>query len=128
MTMRRPSWLIGNKTRFDMPESPPVDGARMQARINSVRRSFRRRLTDQIEDVFDAACLSGDLETAEALLAAHACAAARRSPLPGPERRIAAGQQARLEDILAQRRQACSRSGHESGSHPMAFTGSASLA
>jgi hypothetical protein len=31
-------------------------------------RTYRRRLNDGIEDVFDRACLGGDLETARALL------------------------------------------------------------
>lgn len=49
-------------------EPPPIDD-RLSARLNSLRQSFRRRLSDQVEAVFQEACLSGDLATAADLLA-----------------------------------------------------------
>lgn len=101
--MRGPSWLIGKSTRFAEPETPP-DPARLRARIDGVARSFRRRLTDRIEDLFEEACLSGDLETAEALLGAHATASARGAAGRGRDRRQSAQTLARLHDTLRLRR------------------------
>lgn len=48
-------------------EPSPIDD-RLSVRLNSLRQSFRRRLSDQIEAVFQEACLSGDIATAEDLL------------------------------------------------------------
>lgn len=48
-------------------EPPPIDD-RLSVRLNSLRQSFRRRLSDQIEAVFQEACQSGDLATAADLL------------------------------------------------------------
>lgn len=50
-------------------EPPPIDD-RLSARLNSLRRSFRRGLSHQIEAVFQEACLAGDLATAADLLVA----------------------------------------------------------
>ncbi len=101
--MRGPSWLVGKSTRFAEPESQP-DPARLKARLDSVGRSFRRRLTDRIEDLFEEACLSGDLDTAEALLRAHATATARGVAERGRDRRDSAQTLARLHDTLRLRR------------------------
>ena len=65
--MRAPSWLIGSKAALAEPETPKIDDERLKARLNAVRRSFRRRLTDRIEDLFEEACLSGDIATADDL-------------------------------------------------------------
>jgi hypothetical protein len=94
---------VGKSTRFAEPETPP-DPARLQARINGVARSFRRRLTDRIEDLFEEACLSGDLETAEALLRAHATATARGVAERGRDRRDSGQALARLHETLRLRR------------------------
>lgn len=48
---------------------PPAIDDRLSVRLHSLRQSFRRRLSDQVEAVFQEACLSGDLLTAEDLLA-----------------------------------------------------------
>lgn len=48
---------------------PPAIDDRLSVRLHSLRQSFRRRLSDQVEAVFQEACLSGDLHTAEDLLA-----------------------------------------------------------
>ena len=48
---------------------PPAIDDRLSVRLHSLRQSFRRRLSDQVEAVFQEACLSGDLQTAEDLLA-----------------------------------------------------------
>lgn len=101
--MRGPSWLVGKSTRFAEPEAPP-DPVRLKARINGVARSYRRRLTDRIEDLFEEACLSGDLETAEALLRAHAIASARGVAERGRDRRDSAQTLARLHETLRLRR------------------------
>ena len=47
-------------------EPSPIDD-RLSVRLNSLRQSFRRRLSDQIEAVFQEACLSGDIATADDL-------------------------------------------------------------
>lgn len=47
---------------------PPAIDDRLSARLNSLRQSFRRRLSDQVEAVFQEACQSGDLATAADLL------------------------------------------------------------
>jgi hypothetical protein len=49
------------------PEPPPIDD-RLSVRLDSLRRSFRRGLADQIEAVFLEACRSGDAATAADLL------------------------------------------------------------
>ncbi len=103
--MRAPSWLIGSKAAMAEPETPKVDDERLKARLNAVRRSFRRRLTDRIEDLFEEACLSGDLETAEALLAAYERAGARAPGPHGRDRRVSEAALNQLRDSLAQRRQ-----------------------
>ncbi len=48
-------------------EPPPIDD-RLSARLDSLRKSFRRDLPDQIEAVFQEACVIGELTVAEDLL------------------------------------------------------------
>jgi hypothetical protein len=67
-----PGAMIGERTGESPPsarraEPLPIDD-RLSARLDSLRRSFRRRLSDQVEAVFQEACLSGDLATAADLL------------------------------------------------------------
>lgn len=49
------------------PEPPPIDD-RLSTRLDSLRKSFRRDLPDQIEAVFQEACVTGELIVAEDLL------------------------------------------------------------
>lgn len=48
-------------------EPPPIDD-RLSARLDSLRKSFRRDLPDQIEAVFQEACITGELTVAADLL------------------------------------------------------------
>jgi len=48
-------------------EPPPIDD-RLHARLDSLRKSFRRSLADQVEAVFREACLTGDIDVAERLM------------------------------------------------------------
>lgn len=64
--MKAPSWMVGRRTSS---REISVTDQKIQERLNNVGRSLRRRLSDKIEVLFQEACLSGDLETAESLLA-----------------------------------------------------------
>jgi hypothetical protein len=63
---------------------PQIPGSRL-ARVN---QSLKRRLDDDIEDVFSRACATNDLEAAADLLAVLEKWHARRSASYGRERRI----------------------------------------
>ena len=41
--------------------------------LGRINRTFRRRLRDRVEDLFQDACISGDLSTAEELLFWNTC-------------------------------------------------------
>ena len=75
--------FIGTKTR--LREEIQIPGARL-ARVN---QSLKRRLDDDVEEVFSRACASNDLESAADLLALLEKWHARRSSSYGRERRIA---------------------------------------
>ena len=64
--MKAPNWMVGRRTSS---REISVTDQKIQERLNNVGRSLRRRLSDKIEVLFQEACLSGDLETAESLLA-----------------------------------------------------------
>jgi len=102
--MKAPSWLIGKNVLFDAPDTPAAEQARLRARIDVVRRSFRRRLTDRIADLYDEACLAGDLDTAAVLLDAYETSAGRTRAGQGRDRREADGGLSRLRDDLLRRR------------------------
>jgi hypothetical protein len=69
------------------------------ARLERVNQALKRRLDDDVEEVFQRACASNDLEAAHDLLAVLEKWHARRSASYGRERRIggAALQRARKE-------------------------------
>ena len=73
--------FIGNKTNLHEVRIP---GARL-ARVN---QSLKRRLDDDVEEVFSRACASNDLEAAADLLILLEKWHARRSASYGRERRI----------------------------------------
>jgi hypothetical protein len=64
---RLPSWLVGKNNAIREPEPPPI-ADRLHDRLALLGQSYRRRLSDHVEAVFEEACLSGDLDTAEDLL------------------------------------------------------------
>ena len=75
--------FIGNKTARSMHETP-IPGARL-ARVN---QALKRRLDDDVEEVFHRACATNDLESAGDLLALLEKWHSRRSASYGRERRI----------------------------------------
>jgi hypothetical protein len=75
-------------------------GAVVRERINRV---LRRRLSDRVEDVFQEACMSGDLDTAEELLRVLEAMHARRQALVG-DRRISSADLVRAREDLARRK------------------------
>ena len=86
--------FIGNKTRGQSEVQIP--GARL-ARVN---QSLKRRLDDDVEEVFSRACASNDLESAADLLVLLEKWHARRSASYGRERRIAGANLARARKEL----------------------------
>ena len=70
--------------------------------LDRVNRTFRRRLSDRVEDLFQDACVAGDLTTADELLSVLERMQARRPA--GGERRIPDGAFARARDELARRK------------------------
>jgi hypothetical protein len=72
--------------------------------MDRVNRTLRRRLSDRVEDLFQAACLAGDLDAADALLTVLVKMHERRSAKFGGERRISDDSLARARAELARRR------------------------
>jgi hypothetical protein len=64
---------------------PLYDPGALLERLN---RTFRRRLSDRVEDIFNEACMLGDLETAADLLTTFEKMHERRVTQFGGERRI----------------------------------------
>jgi hypothetical protein len=90
--MRSFGFLVNRNTSLHEVRIP---GSRM-ARVN---QSLKRRLDDDVEEVFHRACATNDLESAKDLLAVLEKWHARRQALYGRERRIsgASVQRARKE-------------------------------
>ena len=69
MAFPNSKWMVASGSALSAPDpsaKPEVyDPQGMLARLN---RTFRRRLSDQVHDVFREACMSGDLDTAAELL------------------------------------------------------------
>jgi hypothetical protein len=76
--------------------------------LGRISRTFRRRLRDRVEDLFQDACISGDLATAEELLAVLEHMHARRSD--GPDRRAISISFDKAREELARRRRLAERS------------------
>ena len=74
--------------------------------LDRINRTFRRRLSDKVEDVFQAACLAGDLDAAEDLLTTLERMHERRVLELGGERRISDDALVRARKELARRRAA----------------------
>jgi hypothetical protein len=70
--------------------------------LGRINRSFRRRLRDRVEDLFQDACISGDLATAEELLTVLEHMHLRRHD--GPDRRAADVSFDKARQELARRR------------------------
>ena len=91
--MRTFGFLINKNSSLHEARIP---GARM-ARLN---QSLRRRLDDDVEEVFNRACTANDLEAAADLLAVLEKWHARRSASYGRERRINGASVARVRREL----------------------------
>ena len=94
--------------RFLLNRSSALHEVRVPgARLARVNQSLKRRLDDDVEEIFNRACATNDLEAAHDLLALLEKWHARRSASYGRERRIggAALQRARgeLERLAALR-------------------------
>ena len=72
--------------------------------LDRVNRTFRRRLSDRVEDLFQDACVAGDLTTAEELLSVLERMQSRRREAAGGERRIPDTAFAKARDELARRK------------------------
>ena len=72
-------------------------------RMQRVNTALRRRLDDAVEDVFNRACLNGDLQTAAELLAVLANMHQRRQLAVGRDRRLSEAALVRARRELAQR-------------------------
>ena len=82
MVQRNWSTLIGRMAQLAQPRVPAE-------RLERINQGFRRRLDDAVEEVFQQACLGGDLEAARELLGVMTAMHARRQQAFGGDRRIA---------------------------------------
>ena len=97
MSMLRRFLPVASDARLAAPElQRPIQLYDPQGILGRINRTFRRRLRDRVEDLFQDACIFGDLATAEELLTvlehmqarrrtagfSHAPRAARRHRLP----------------------------------------------
>ncbi len=81
MVQRRWSSLVGRTPILSAPRMPAE-------RLDRVHQTLRRRLDDAVEDVFQRACLNGDLDTARALLQVLEGMHERRQAKYGSNRRL----------------------------------------
>jgi hypothetical protein len=79
--MRTFGFMLKKSSGFSEPRIP-------SARLARVNQSLKRRLDDDVEEVFNRACTANDLEAAADLLAVLEKWHARRSASYGRERRI----------------------------------------
>ena len=89
MAFLHSSVLVARDAKLD-PSDPhrPLSTYDPRGMLDRLSRTFRRRLSDRVEDVFRDACVLGDLDTAEALLAVLENMHARRCEKFGQDRRI----------------------------------------
>jgi hypothetical protein len=100
---RLASWFAGSSMVASPQGDPaPIQDDALQARLKTMQRSLRRRLSDRIEAVFEEACVSGDLQTAETLLVAIEHHLAQR---PDSERRTNQVTILRLREKIARHRE-----------------------
>lgn len=75
-----------------------------QGFMDRLNRTFRRRLSDRVEALFQEACLDGDLDTAEELLTVLVNMQERRRRNFGGERRISDDTVVKIREELARRK------------------------
>jgi hypothetical protein len=76
--------------------------------MDQLNRPFRRRLGDRVEDLFQDACITADLDTAEKLLAVLENMQERQTA-SGENRRVGDGTFAAAREELALRKKAAER-------------------
>ncbi len=96
MVQRRWSTLVGRMAGLSQVRVPVE-------RIERVNQALHRRLDDAVEQVFQQACLNGDLDTAKELLAVLVSMHERRKKKFGEDRRISDDTVQRARDELARR-------------------------
>jgi hypothetical protein len=72
--------------------------------MDRLNRTFRRRLSDRVEALFQEACLADDLDTAEELLTVLVNMHGRRRRNFGGERRISAEAVVKIREELSRRK------------------------
>lgn len=87
MAFPNTKWMVASGSELSAPDPSAkqevYDPQGMLARLN---RTFRRRLSDQVQDVFREACLTGDVDTAGELLLVLEKMHDRRNSLSGERR------------------------------------------
>lgn len=110
MLNRTTSWLLAHGPRAWLHRrARQTDQIVPPERMTRMYGSLKRRLSDKIEDVLDEACVTGDLQTAEELLAVLELIHARTPRLIGRDRRENADRLTRFRGEvgkLRERRQA----------------------
>ncbi len=90
MLSRTRSWLLAHRPQAWLNQrGRDAEQIVPQERMTRMYVSLKRRLSDKIEDVLDEACVTGDLQTAEELLAVLELMHVRPPRLIGRERRSA---------------------------------------
>lgn len=70
----------------DVPDQSPAQATLSSVVRDRMNRALRRRLSDRVMDVFQEACVAGDLATAEELLAVMEAMQERRQAAAGDRR------------------------------------------
>jgi hypothetical protein len=109
MSLFRRFLPVASDARLAAPElQRPIQLYDPEGIFGRINRAFRRRLRDRVEELFQDACVSGDLATAEELLTVLEHMHARRSG--GPDRRATDVSFDKAREELARRRRTAERS------------------
>jgi uncharacterized protein (DUF2267 family) len=81
------SWFVSDRLGFRNSQLKSNEQRQAPRGLDTVLRTLRRRLDDRVADVFNAACVSGDLDVAAKLLAILEDMHDRRRLHHGNERR-----------------------------------------
>jgi len=105
MSFRFKNPLVARNARL----SPPDPHRRLEVYdpeglMDRLNRTFRRRLSDRVEALFQEACLADDLDTAEELLTVLVNMHGRRSRNFGGERRISDEAVVKIREELSRRK------------------------
>ncbi len=107
MLNRTRSWLKVHRPRSRSGAAGPHGETALSAeRLNRMYGALKRRLSDQIEDVLEEACMIGDLQTAEELLLVLDFMATRLPRSSGAERRVRSPRIDQLRGEVARQREA----------------------